>query len=86
MPEISRFYGLVVKMYYNDHNPPHFPVRYGEAEGIFGIDSLTLLGGNLPPRARRLALEWAALHQNELQERWQQVCNYLPPDPIEPLP
>ncbi len=63
MPEISRFYGIVIAMYYNDHEPPHFHARYGSSKGRFAIDDLTMLDGDLSPRTRGLVSEWAALHQ-----------------------
>ena len=62
MPEISRFFGMVIAMYYNDHAPPHFHVRYSKQKAIVGIDPLVVLAGRLTPRAERLVLEWAALH------------------------
>ena len=51
MPEISRFYGIVIKMYYNDHSPPHLHAEYGGAEMVVGIDTLPVIAGKLPPRA-----------------------------------
>jgi Domain of unknown function (DUF4160) len=63
MPELSRFFGMIITMFYNDHAPPHFHVRYGEHKAIMAIDSLMLLEGHLPPRALGLVAEWGALHQ-----------------------
>jgi hypothetical protein len=60
MPEISRFLGIVVTIYYNDHAPPHFHVRYGASRATIAIATCTLLEGSFPPRALGLALEWAA--------------------------
>ena len=51
MPEISRFFGMVIAMYYNDHAPPHFPVRYGRQKAVIGIDPIALLAGRLSPKA-----------------------------------
>ena len=63
MPEIIRFFGIIIAMFYNDHAPPHFHARYGEQRAIIGIDSLTVLGGRLSPRVLGLVMEWASLHQ-----------------------
>ena len=63
MPEISRFYGIVIAMFYNDHTPPHFHARYGDQRAIISIDTLTVLRGRLSPRLLGLVTEWAALHQ-----------------------
>jgi hypothetical protein len=54
VPEISRFFGIIIAMFYNDHAPPHFHARYGEQRAIIGIDSLTVLGGRLSPRLLRI--------------------------------
>ena len=70
MPEISRFLGIVITMYFNDHEPPHFHVRYGEFRATFAIDALELLQGELPPRVVGLVAEWAALHRFELRRNW----------------
>lgn len=63
MPEISRFYGIVIKMYFGDHPPPHFHAEYGEHEAVVGIETLTVIAGRLPPRAIGLVSEWASLRQ-----------------------
>lgn len=70
MPEISRFLGIVVMMYFNDHNPPHFHVRYEEFRAVIGIDALEMRGGSLPPRVLGLVMEWAEIHQSELMGNW----------------
>ena len=57
MPELARFYGIVIRMYYGDHNPPHFHAMYGEYEAVFQLDPLELLRGQLPTRARNLVIE-----------------------------
>jgi len=85
MPEISRFFGMVIAMYYNDHAPPHFHVRYGRQKGIIGIDPITLVAGRLSPKARALVLEWAALHQGELMADWQLARQQAPLNKIDPL-
>jgi hypothetical protein len=59
MPEISRFLGIIVAMFYNDHVPPHFHARYGEHKVEIAIESIAILAGSLPPRALGLLMEWA---------------------------
>lgn len=59
MPEICRFYGIVINIYYNDHGPAHFHARYGGNQAVFSIEGLTMLQGRLPPRAHGLVVEWA---------------------------
>lgn len=66
MPQISNFLGIVIKMFYREHNPPHFHAEYGEYEGLIDIKKLELWAGHLPPRVLGLVIEWAALHQDEL--------------------
>ena len=67
MPEISRFLGIVIAMYYNEHNPPHFHARYGNFKIEISIKTLTILAGKLPPKALGLVMEWATLHQDDLE-------------------
>ena len=85
MPEISRFFGIIIAMFYDDHAPPHFHVRYGEQKAIIAIDTLTILRGQLAPRVRGLVLEWAALHKEELLEDWTLAKNQAPLKKIQPL-
>ena len=85
MPEISRFFGIIIAMFYNDHAPPHFHARYGEQRAIIGIDSLTVLGGRLSPRVLGLVMEWASLHQKELRDDWQLAERQAPLRSIAPL-
>lgn len=70
MPEISRFFGITIAMYYNEHNPPHFHARYGSYKVEVEIRTLAILAGNLPPRAMGMVVEWASNHQEELMENW----------------
>lgn len=70
MPEISRFLGIVITMYFDDHEPPHFHVRYNEYRALVAISSLNVIEGQLPARVRSLVTEWAELHQDELQDIW----------------
>ena len=85
MPEISRFFGIVVRMYFSDHEPPHFHAAYGELEALVAIDTLEILRGELPRRALSLVIEWATLHRNALREDWQLARAGMPPRPIDPL-
>jgi len=73
MPEISRFLGIVIAMYYRDHPPPHFHAVYGSFEAQIQIDPPGLLRGDLPPRALSLVVEWAALHRQELLDNWERI-------------
>jgi hypothetical protein len=85
MPEISRFFGIVIAMYYDDHPPPHFHAIYGSEKAEFCIDPPGLLKGRLSPRALALVSEWAAMHQEELLEAWGQRAEGQRPRKIEPL-
>ncbi len=85
MPEISRFFGIIIAMFYNDHSPPHFHARYGGERAIIAIESLTVLEGRLSPRVRGVVMEWAAIHQGELLEDWNLARAQAPLRPIEPL-
>ena len=85
MPEISRFFGIVIRMYVNDHYPPHFHVRYGEYKAILAIDAPVIVEGHLPPRALGLVIEWATLHRKELREDWALAEEHAPLKKIEPL-
>jgi len=85
MPEISRFYGIVIRMYFDDHPPPHFHAKYGNDEAIININTLAIISGKLPPRALGLVMEWAALYQSELKEVWEKAVNLQPLHKIDPL-
>ncbi len=85
MPEISRFFGIVISIFYDEHNPAHFHARYAEYKIAIDIDSLQILEGSFPPRALGLVMEWASLHKNELLEDWKLSAKNLPPQKIEPL-
>ena len=73
MPEISRFYGIVIGMFYDEHRPPHFHVRYGEHQAVVRINELIVMEGALPPRALGLVVEWAAKHRKELLNNWDAI-------------
>ena len=80
MPEIVRFYGIVIKLFFSDHPSPHFHVIYGEYNALFDIQSLEVIEGDLPSRAKKLTIEWAAIYQRELLEMWEkQQFHKLPP-------
>jgi hypothetical protein len=85
MPEISRFLGIVIKMFVNDHNPPHFHAIYGDVEALVEIRTLSVFAGRLPPRVLGLVLEWAALHQEELLADWDHAQSHAPLVRIDPL-
>ena len=70
MPEISRFFGIVVKMFFDDHSPPHFHAEYGNSAALIDIHNLSLFSGWLPPRVLGLVIEWATLHRQELLDDW----------------
>ncbi len=73
MPEISRFFGIVIKMFFDDHNPPHFHAEYGDSAALIDIRNLSVFSGRLPPRAMGLVIEWATLHQQELLADWERA-------------
>jgi len=83
MPTISMFYGIVIRMYFNDHAPPHFHARYGDDEAT--IESLRLLAGALPTRALDLITTWAAVHRTELLWNWNRCRENRTPAKIDPL-
>lgn len=85
MPEISRFFGIVIQMFYNDHAPPHFHAKYGEHVARYEIATLEVISGALPRRAHGLVLEWAALHRPELQADWALARAERPLVPVAPL-
>jgi hypothetical protein len=72
MPEITRFYGIIVKMFFNDHSPPHFHAVYGKYNGLYNLKTLELEEGDLPNRAKQLVLEWANDYQEELLKMWEE--------------
>ena len=85
MPEISRFLGIVIAMYYKDHQPPHFHARYGSQTGVFSIVELKLIEGHLPKRVISLVLEWAFEHRDELMADWELAMAKKPLRKISPL-
>jgi hypothetical protein len=85
MPTISHFFGILIRMYYDDHNPPHFHVIYGEYEALIHINTLEIIKGDLPKRVLALTIEWAILHRNELRDDWELAVLHKPLNKIEPL-
>lgn len=84
MPEISRFYGIVIRMFYEDHNPPHFHAIYGKQEAMISITDLKIIEGKLNNRAFLMILEWAIKYREALIENWElstrgQLLNRIPP-------
>ena len=85
MPELSRFYGIVIKLYFDDHPPSHFHAQYGGKEAVVSIETLGVIEGKLPPRAMGLVTEWALLHQDELRDRWARASALEAVEKIDPL-
>ena len=85
MPQISRFFGIIIAMYYDDHNPPHFHARYGNDQCLISINDLSVIEGRLPSRALGMVIEWAAVHQSELLANWELAKSLEPLKTIEPL-
>jgi len=85
MPTISTFYGILIRMFFNDHAPPHFHARYGEFEATIEIASLAIIEGQLPRRALSLVQEWAIIHRGELLEDWRLCRENTRPTKIDPL-
>ena len=85
MPELSRFFGIVIALFYNDHAPPHFHVKYNDHRASISIAELKVIEGSLPKRALALVLEWAFEHRNELLDNWDRAIKKEPLKPISPL-
>jgi len=85
MPEICRFYGIIIAMFFDDHNPPHFHARYGKDNVAIEISSLRVLEGQISPRALGLVVEWASQHERELSANWDLAKNSQPIKKIPPL-
>jgi hypothetical protein len=84
MPVISRFFGMIIKMYFrqSEHNPPHIHVIYGEYIGLIDIQTLEMFEGDLPPRALSLVKDWMSLHKDELLNIWN-TQNFIELPPLE---
>ncbi|ELR98098.1 DUF4160 domain-containing protein [Gloeocapsa sp. PCC 73106] len=85
MPEISRFLGIIITMYYNDYPPPHFHVRYNQQKAIVDIENLSVIEGQLTNIILGLVIEWAAIHKTELFANHQRARQQQPLEKIPPL-
>jgi hypothetical protein len=85
MPEICRFFGIVIRMFYDDHNPPHFHAEYGDDEAWINITTLAVFQGHLSARTLGMVIEWASMHQDELRRDWELARQQQKPDKIQPL-
>lgn len=85
MPEICRFFGIIITMNFNDHNPPHLHAEYGEYEAIFDIAENRIISGKLGKTATRLVRSWIGLHKVELLENWNLLRSKIQPIKITPL-
>lgn len=85
MPELSRFYGIIIYMFRKDHAPPHFHAEYNDEEAVILIDSWEIYKGSLPTRALKLVREWAELHKEEIKQHWENATQSRPLTKIEPL-
>jgi hypothetical protein len=85
MPRISEFYGIIIGMYYDDHGVAHFHATYAEFEASISISPVGVIDGDLPNRAQRMVLEWAALRQTELAANWERARARRPLLRIDPL-
>lgn len=85
MPELSRFYGIIIRMYFDEHPPTHFHAYYQEAQAVVSIETLEVVRGALPGRARILVTEWALAHRDELRDNWTRAEQGAPLVPIDPL-
>ncbi len=84
VPTLSQFFGIAIRVYYDDHPPPHFHATCGPAEAALSIESLAVVQGRLPRRALAMVREWALEHRVELRERWAQARAHAPLAPIPP--
>ena len=85
MPEICRFFGIIIRMYYDDHNPPHFHAEYGDEEAQINIHTLAVIHGSLSSRTLGLVIEWASMHRKELLSDWELARKQKKPEKIQPL-
>lgn len=85
MPEISRFNGIVIKIFYGDHPPKHFHAEYGGNKALISIDNLEILEGELPTNQFKQVKEWANMHKTELQANWEHAIKRQKLEKIKPL-
>jgi hypothetical protein len=85
MPELARFFGIIIGMVYNESAPPHFHAKYGQDQGLIRIDDRQMIEGLLSARALHLVEEWRLLHVEELLSDWERAQNRVPLTKIDPL-
>ena len=85
MPEISRFYGISAKMYYDEHNPPHFHAEYGSMKALINIHTAAVITGALPNRQLKMVLAWCEIHKEELMRNWELARDNQQLNRIAPL-
>ena len=85
MPEISRFFGIVIKMFADEHNPPHFHTEHAEYRAVFSIETGQMIQGDLPQNKAALVTAWAIIHKDELLENWGILAEGLRANKIDPL-
>jgi hypothetical protein len=88
MPELSRFFGIVIRMFVevgDPHHRPHFHAYYQDRSAVFAIDTIECLGGSLPTAQRRLVEAWGEIHRDELRQDWDLLQSGRPPVKIDPL-
>jgi len=85
MPTISMFYGIFIRMFFDDHEPAHFHVKYNEYKAVIAIETLDIIRGKLPPKAQALVKEWAQQHKDELMHDWELCKAQKTPKKIDPL-
>ena len=88
MPELARFYGIIIRMYFEanaPHHRPHFHAYYQNQVAIYTVDEIELISGSLPTRQKRLVEAWAELHRQELVSNWERLQGGQGPRPISPL-
>ena len=84
MPLITKFYGIIITMYWNDHLPPHFHAKFGEYKALFDLDG-NIIKGEFPSNQRKLVEAWVVLHKEELAADWELARESVPVLPIDPL-
>ena len=85
MPELSRFLGMIVRMYIREHNPPHFHVFCGEDVAVFSIQTGKMIQGKFPHKKAALVTAWTIIHQKELLKNWNNLLKGIEVEKIEPL-
>lgn len=85
MPIVSTFFGMIIRVYYNEHGIPHFHVQQADQKYVIAIESGRCLSGKIPPRTRKLIEEWRARHRLELLQAWSDAQNHKQPKRIKPL-